>query len=287
MLCPTAIVTTILRIPVKAHQRRKLTVPNKLFEKLEKFSFKKKMSSTKGARVLKSNKSKKINTKKSDDDSSQNEILTLLNKNFSEMEELRSTLKVVLSKIDELDKNNKILMQNMKDGKKEDEQRTKRLHEYSEKISKIEENQERTDRTARNCQLIIKGSEFSYETENLKVNAINKLSSALHIPLENLKRSDFKLFGKQKKCLLVTTKNNIDRSELFKAARTVKPANISINEFLTPKKAKLIFDLRKLKFEKKKNIHSIFSLSGKVYVTYSVKGDKYEINDVSDLNFTL
>ena len=69
---------------------------------------------------------------------------------------------------------------------------------------------------------------------------------------------------------------------LFKAARTIRPHNLSINEFLTPKNAKLMYDLRKMKFEKK-NLHSIFSLSGRVYVTYVEGGDKHEICNLSDV----
>ena len=54
---------------------------------------------------------------------------------------------------------------------------------------------------------------------------------------------------------------------------------------MPPAKARLMYELRKMKHEKR-NLRSVFSLGGKVYVTYREREDKFEINNLSDITST-
>jgi small-conductance mechanosensitive channel len=224
---------------------------------------------------------------------SNNELLTAINKITEQTSILREEvgamnrqLAETLNRIEKLETDNanlntklhdqenriKALENELKNQKQLDEQR----------IDRIEKQQEHSDQLARSNKIIIKGSCISYEAQNLQAEIVSKLSENLRIPQENLMKADFKIFGKMGKCILMTTYDaNIKRS-LFEAVRTIRPPNLSLNEFLTPTKAKLIYELRKIKYEQSK-FQSVFSLNGNVYVTYTQGGPKTLINDISDV----
>ena len=147
------------------------------------------------------------------------------------------------------------------------EKRIEGTENYKTQIDRIETQQERSDRILRKDQLIIKGSSVPLEPpegQNIKEATVQFLANTLNMQKEDLKRSGYTLFGKNKNCILMTTTRKEDQIALFQAVRTIKPSNLSICEFLSPKKAKLLYVLRKMKYEKK-NIRSLFTLSGRIY----------------------
>jgi hypothetical protein len=154
-----------------------------------------------------------------------------------------------------------------------------KLKQNEDRIASIELQQERTTQFSRKNQLIIKGAALTYEVENIHVETIEKLSSILHIPKERLKKAEFRKSGK---CVLMTTQDPDDKYALFEAVRAIKLVNLSINEFLTPYKAKLLYELRKIKYETKK-FYSVFSMNGKIFVTYQERGPKSLINSLDDI----
>jgi hypothetical protein len=151
-----------------------------------------------------------------------------------------------------------------------------------ERITRIENQQERSEQVARSNKIIIKGPAISYEADDLRTEVITKLSTILRIPQETLNNAEYRKFGKMGKCILMSAHDNNNKLSLFEAVRAIKPANLSINEFLTPAKAKLIYELRKLKYEEGK-FHSVFSINGKVYVTHKQGGPETLINHISDI----
>ena len=232
---------------------------------------------------------------------SSNELLDALNKNMQEMSLLReqigsitNELTLVLNCVQEVEKENQVLKQTLQENATKITALEQRVHHLENnnleennknRIERIEVRQERTDREFRKKQLLIKGSALTYDADNLKTAVVAKLADLLKIPIPNLQRMNYKLFGREQKAILITVQHDADRLAFFAAARKIKPKNISVNEFLPPAKAKLMYELRKMKYEKQ-NLRSVFSLGGRVYVTYREKGDKFEINDLSDVILT-
>ena len=224
--------------------------------------------------------------------SSSNDLIEALNKNMQEMSLLReqistitTQLSQVLNRVQAVENENVVLKTALQENENKIaalEQKLTQQEENKKRIDKMEINQQRTDREMRKKQLIIKGSALSYEADNLKTNTVEHLATVLKIPKASLQCSNYKLFGKEGKAILITVQCDEDRLAFFAAARKEKPSNISVNEFLTPDKAKLMYELRKMKYEKK-NMRSVFSLGGRVYITYEENGDKFEINDLTDV----
>jgi hypothetical protein len=220
-------------------------------------------------------------------------MLAAVNTNTAETstlrEEIGSLQKLLQEALDRLGKleaennimNDKIIANNAKISKLEVAEPKKNKQE-EERITEIEKRQEIAEQINRKNKIIIKGPAINYDEEDLRTEVINKLSAMLHIQRDRLSKSTFQKFGKMGKCVLMTVQEPDEKYAIFEAVRTVKPASLSINEFLTPAKAKLIYELRKLKFESGK-FKSVFSMNGKVYVTYSEKGQKYLISNLSDI----
>ena len=222
----------------------------------------------------------------------QGDFLEALNKNTYETSLLRqeigslaSQIAQLFGRVQHLEDENKTLKDNLRESDEKIlalEARVAKLESSSDKVEKVAAIQERNNKEMRKKQLIIKGSALSYNPDKLKEDTVSKLSEILKISPSSLKRSDYKLFGLQKKCILVTAQNTSDRAAFFEAARTVKPKNLSVNEFLPPAQAILLYELRKMKFEQK-NLSSVFSVGGKIYVTYEQGGEKYEIKTINDV----
>jgi hypothetical protein len=72
-----------------------------------------------------------------------------------------------------------------------------------------------------------------------------------------------------------------DKMTLLKAARTVRPPNFYINEFLSRRQDNLLFEMRKLKSER--GFHSVFSFKGKIYYTMSKGGKMILVKNLNEV----
>ncbi len=64
---------------------------------------------------------------------------------------------------------------------------------------------------------------------------------------EITKGFSYQRLGKNKNKVLVRIPDPEDRTELFRAARTIRQRNLFVNDFLTPARDKLFFELQKQK----------------------------------------
>lgn len=221
-----------------------------------------------------------------------NDLLKAINENNQQMSKLReevgslsTRLEAAMFTIRKLETENIELKQSIQDNERRIAAlENKKLERNTElqKLAMIEKWQEATERRSRHDKIILKGTAFSYEPENLKMSTINTLAELLKVTKERLKKSEFHLFGKEKKCILMTLSGHEDKIAIFKAVREEKPRNVSVNKFLTPAQATLMYELRKIKYEQKK-FTSVFSLSGKICVTYTEGGEKKLINSLADI----
>ena len=234
-----------------------------------------------------------------------NDLMEAINRNNEEVTKLREeigTLKTQLSTafntIKKLEEENIELRQDLRRQDDRIARQDDRIAQQDDKIAQLEREKERNandlrkiaaiekrqdvvERQNNQNKLIIRGSAFSYDADNIKTATIDTIAEKLQLSKEHLKNAEYRLYGKNNTSILMTVNNDNDKNAMFTAARTMKPKDISINEFLTPAKAKLMYELRKIKFEEKK-FNSVFSLSGNVYVTYTQGGDKKLINNLRD-----
>lgn len=217
------------------------------------------------------------------------ELLEAINKNNEQVSQLRNEigsltakLNAALNQIKHLETENGQLKHHLEQNdikiKKLEEEKAQQTTERQ----KLEKRQETIEQHSRLNKIVLRGTAFSYNTENIKTTTINTLAETLRLTKEQLKKSDFRVFGKKQQSILMTVCDHNDKLDVFAAVRKVKPNNMSINEFLTPTKANLIYELRKLKYEQEGRFHSVFSLNGNVYVTYTQGGQKKLIENLSE-----
>ena len=83
---------------------------------------------------------------------------------------------------------------------------------------------------------------------DFKAKMTTLLSTELKLPPATLAHYTYRKIGKQgRKRALITLRSTEDRAQFFAAARTLKPANLYINEALTPAKSRLLYEIRQFK----------------------------------------
>ncbi len=139
------------------------------------------------------------------------------------------------------------------------------------------------EQRTKNDEIIISGSSVNADSNNLICDMSKLICDELKISPEVVKSLFFRKIGKGKHSVLVNVPVSSVRSAFFVAARTIRPRNLYINESMISSRDKLLYDLRKLKREKK-CFHSVFSLFGKIYVKLTATGDKKLIKDICNVD---
>ncbi len=103
----------------------------------------------------------------------------------------------------------------------------------------------------KNDEIIISGSSINADSNNLKWDMSKLICDELKISSEVVKSLSFRKIGKGKHSVLVNVPVSSVRSAFFVGARTIRPRNLYISESLISSRDKLLYDLRKLKREKK------------------------------------
>ena len=78
----------------------------------------------------------------------------------------------------------------------------------------------------------------------------------------------------------VTTQST--RYKLFKQCKAIKPSTIYLNEFLTKKRDKMMFDLRRLK-ETKPSLKRVYSDHGRVFCVIDGRNDRLRVRSIEDV----
>ena len=99
---------------------------------------------------------------------------------------------------------------------------------------------------------------------------------------EMVKCAEWKRFGQSGNQLLVRTVFQKVKHDLFKGIRGKKSGNCFISELLTPKNDKIFYEARKHK-SIHKNLHSVYTFKGEVYVKPFQDSDPFRISDTQDL----
>ena len=108
-----------------------------------------------------------------------------------------------------------------------EDEREQRTTADQKKLAEIEKRQEAVEQYARLNKIILKGSAFSYDPENVKTATINILAETLRLPKEQLKKSDYRIFGKDQTSIMMTVSDPHEKSAVFAAVRKIKPDNFS------------------------------------------------------------
>ncbi len=151
----------------------------------------------------------------------------------------------------------------------------------NEKIIALEQRIDDMEQHTENDEIIISGCSVKADSNNLKRDMSKLICNELKISLEVVKSLTFRKIGKGKHSVLVNVPVSSVRSAFCVTARSIKPSNLYKNECLISSWDKLLYELRKLKREKK-CLHSVFSLYGRSYVKLTATGEKKLIRDICE-----
>ncbi len=165
---------------------------------------------------------------------------------------------------------------------KENIELKKSLTEKNVKIEDLEQRMEAVEIQARSEFVVLSGQNISSDGPNLRLRVSEQISQELHVSREKSKGFSYQRLGKSKNKVLVRIQEPEDRIELFRAARTICPRNLFVNDFLTPARDKLFFDLRKQKHQR--GLHSVFSFRGQIYIKKTPDGDMILVKSLNDLD---
>ena len=149
-----------------------------------------------------------------------------------------------------------------------------------EKILSLEIEKDEIDQNSRaNC-LVLSGEKIENMSENVPESLSRIFDVTLKLRPEN--PVDFSYCGSTDGTkVLVTIENYYDRAEIFAAVRKIKPNGLYVNEFLTPRRQQLLYELRKLK--KKKKVFNAFSSNGKIYYKLKNNSDRVLVKSMADV----
>lgn len=149
-----------------------------------------------------------------------------------------------------------------------------------EKILSLEMEKDEIDQNTRaNC-LIMSGEKVVNMKQNVPETLSKIFTQTLKLKPRNPVNFSYRMSGDGAKVLL-TIDNYNDRAAIFTAVRKIKPNGLYINEFLTPRRQELLYELRKLK--KEERIFSAFSSNGKIYYRLSNDSDRVLVKSMSDV----
>ena len=116
---------------------------------------------------------------------------------------------------------------------------------------------------------------------------IETISKKLKIPMEQMHGLVAENFGNLEDKFLIKTINSTIKSKIFKAAKTERPNDLFVNEFLVKRRQKLMYDLRTMK--RQGRFSSVYSFNGDIFVKYHNNNNYFHIkslNDILDANAT-
>ena len=120
------------------------------------------------------------------------------------------------------------------------------------------------DKRSRMLQMIVAYPEFaSIKKENFRDEVIDIMCDKLRLSSKFINRFAFHRIGKDGNKILFYALDEFDKTEIFRAARTMKPRDFYVNENLTSRNRQIFFELRQMK--KSKKILSVYSYRGDIY----------------------
>jgi hypothetical protein len=128
--------------------------------------------------------------------------------------------------------------------------------------------------------LVVSGRAVSLEGD-ITIGASAMVSDRLHICKNKTDTFEYRRLGKDSNKMLVKVPNFEDKMSLLKAARTIRPPNFYVNEFLSRRQDKLLFEMRKLKSER--GFYSVFSFKGKIHYTLTKGGKMILVKDINNI----
>ena len=149
-----------------------------------------------------------------------------------------------------------------------------------ETIKSLEVTTERLERNANDDYVIISSPHF--ESLNLD-DCVKNMCRTFEIPVNDMeKNAEWRRFGQNGDQVLVRTVFHEIKHRLFKKIRGKKSSNYFISELLTPRNDNIFYEARKHK-STHKNIYSVYTFRGQVFVKRSQTSDPVHIYDVQDL----
>ena len=110
---------------------------------------------------------------------------------------------------------------------------------------------------------------------------IETLSKKLKIPKEQMDGLIVENFGNLQNKFIIKSITSTAKSNFFKAAKTERPHDLFINEFLTKKREKLLYDLRTMK--RQGRFSSVYTFNGDIYVKYQNNNTSFNIKSLNDI----
>lgn len=157
-----------------------------------------------------------------------------------------------------------------------------KLREKDKKIIDLEQALDDERQEAKKDTMIFSGPVVDSTSDTLQTLMVDNLKDKLKIAPEKASSIKFFKLGQAKNVVAAKIESDDLRSDLFKAAKTVKPNDFFISESLTSKRRTLLYQLRKLK--KAKKIHSTFSFYGNIYYKQSDTGNRIRIKSLCEIS---
>lgn len=132
--------------------------------------------------------------------------------------------------------------------------------------------------------IVLRGNSLNTDAEDYKNEFDEVISNKLRIPKDKLKDVTYTRLGQNSHGIIATVPDGGLRGEFFKSARTTRPTDFYVSEFLTRDKDRLFHDIRRKKKEREINIFSVFSFHGRIYVKKLRESQKQLIEQISDLD---
>ena len=147
-------------------------------------------------------------------------------------------------------------------------------------ILNLEERVDKLERDANDDTAIVSSPYFKSKT---LIESVNIVSQATAIPMNDLKVDSYwRKFGENGDQLIVKFYQNGLKNDLFKAVRGNRTNELFISEFLSAKNNDIHYAARQHK-KTHKNIHSVFTYKGQVYVRATKTSTPVFIKRVYDL----
>ena len=203
----------------------------------------------------------------------------------STMDLVRNYLEKMSNKFDSMDQKLENLSAKLIEKDQEIERLTKKSDIQEKRIAEVELKLRNLEVKDREPYIVVSGDKIDTNVENWQQLTIDTLSDTIRIHPSRLNCTASKL-GKSNNAAVLKLKEPSMKGEIFSAVRRLKPRGLFINEYLTPDNAKLASDLRKLKREGNRNIFSVFSYRGLIYIKKTQNGEKVRISSLNDLQVT-
>ena len=260
-----------VHVPQSETSKKKRGRPRKLTGKNVRLSSNAKTSAGTALGASPQTLSSSYNATSSDSDLLMQQTLLNLTNELSSMwavvSDLKETITMAVTKISDLEKENVELRSN--------------LAQKEKTIADLEYKLDDEKQAAKKDTLILTGKCVDSSSANLQDAMEKNVADKLRITPETTAKIKFFKLGQAKNLVAAEIVSHEIRTEMFQAARTIKPNDLFVSESLTKRRRTLLYQLRKLK--KSNKIHSAFSYHGNIYYKQTATGDRILVKSLSAL----